>query len=172
MAALGPGQTMRDLPEELWHQSYRRRAYRRVRDGMPSERRGGPPAGMRRLKENEPSKAITGGAVSEFVHPWENRFLTLRECARLQTFPDWFVFRGTKLKRSLLIGNAVPPRLAEVVARRLAEDLRHERVREETSGALLSFVPTLSSGMSPALKRVTNLVETSFQPHSAQARLF
>ena len=175
LAALEPGQTMRDLPEQLWHRSYRRRAHRRVQDGTPSERRGGPPAGMRRLKGNEPSKAITGRATSEFVHPWEDRFLTLRECARLQTFPDWFVFHGTKAERSLLIGNAVPPLLAEVVARSLAEDLRnarHGRAPKKKRGALLSFVPALSSGMSPALQHVTNVVEASFQPHSAQARLF
>ncbi len=92
IAALHPGQTMRDLPEELWHESYHRRAHRRVQDGTPSERRGGPPAGMRRLKNDEPSKAITGRASSEFVHPIQDRFLTLRECARLQTFPDSFAF--------------------------------------------------------------------------------
>jgi DNA (cytosine-5)-methyltransferase 1 len=38
--ALGQGHTMRDLPEELWHDSYKRRAYRRVMDGTPTERRG------------------------------------------------------------------------------------------------------------------------------------
>src|SRR5207253_1277135 len=41
--ALKPGQRMADLPEQLWHDSYRRRAYRRVMDGTPTERRGGPP---------------------------------------------------------------------------------------------------------------------------------
>lgn len=176
MAALAPGQTMQDLPEHLWHQSFRRRAYRRVRDGTPTERRGGAPAGMRRLKPNEPSKAITGRASSEFVHPSENRFLTLREYARLQTFPDWFAFRGTKAERALLIGNAVPPLLAEVVARRLAEDLRHAKTRTRETrmkgGALVTFVPALSSGMSPALQQVASLVETSFRPDSGQGRLF
>lgn len=171
LAALLPGQTMRDLPEEFWHQSYRRRAHRRVRDGTPSERRGGPPAGMRRLKENEPSKAITGRAIGEFVHPYEDRFLTLRECARLQTFPDCFAFCGTKAERSLLIGNAVPPLLAEVVARGLAKDLRHLRTRDGR-GALLSFVPALSDGMSPALQQVTNRIGANFPVDTAQARLF
>lgn len=171
MAALLPGQTMRDLPEKFWHASYRRRAHRRVRDGTPSERRGGPPAGMRRLKEDEPSKAITGRAISEFVHPSEDRFLTLRECARLQTFPDWFAFRGTRAERSLLIGNAVPPLLAEVVARGLAEDIRSRRTRTD-GGALLSFVPALSDGMSPALQQVTNRIGASFSADAAQARLF
>jgi DNA (cytosine-5)-methyltransferase 1 len=77
--ALGPGQRMRDLPEKMWHDSYRRRAFRRVKDGTPTERRGGAPAGVRRLHGDEPSKAITGGAQNEFLHPTENRPLTIRE---------------------------------------------------------------------------------------------
>ncbi|WP_395827776.1 DNA cytosine methyltransferase, partial [Elstera sp.] len=40
---LKPGQTMKDLPQELWHDSYRKRAYRRVLDGTPTEKRGGAP---------------------------------------------------------------------------------------------------------------------------------
>jgi len=170
ITTLKPGQTMRDLPEEYWHASYRRRAYRRVKDGMPTERRGGAPAGMRRLRPDEPSKAITGRASSEFIHPWENRFLTLRECARLQTFPNNFMFHGTRAERALLIGNAVPPRLAEVIARKLAEDLREQKPKEK-EGALLSFVPALSSGKSPALQQVTNVVETCFRTTSDQLRL-
>lgn len=84
---LKPGQSMRDLPEELWHESYKRRAFRRVMDGTPTERRGGAPCGVRRLKPNEPSKAITSGALREFLHPHEDRGLTVRECAVLQRVP-------------------------------------------------------------------------------------
>jgi DNA (cytosine-5)-methyltransferase 1 len=79
---LRPGQTMRDLPRELWHESFLRRANRRVMDGTPTKRRGGAPFGLRRLKADEPCKAITGGAVAEFLHPSEKRNLTIRECAR------------------------------------------------------------------------------------------
>ena len=61
-------------------------------DGTPTERRGGAPAGLRRLAPDEPSKAITGGALRDFLHPIENRTLTLRECARIQTFPDEWTF--------------------------------------------------------------------------------
>src|SRR5207248_2363478 len=68
-SVLRPGQTMRDLPQRLWHDSYSRRALRRVMDGTPTEHRGGAPAGIRRLCPDEPSKAITGGARSEFIHP-------------------------------------------------------------------------------------------------------
>jgi len=157
---------MRDLPQRLWHDSYRRRANRRVRDGTPTERRGGAPAGIRRLNPDEPSKAITGGARSEFLHPSKHRNLTLRECARLQTFADDFIFAGTVPQRTQLIGNAVPPLLAFVIARNLARDLRTVKASEK-AGTLLSFVPTLSAGMSPALQRITSAVATTFQNKQA-----
>jgi DNA (cytosine-5)-methyltransferase 1 len=167
--ALSPGQTMRDLPEELWHDSYRRRAYRRVMDGTPTERRGGPPAGVRRLAPDEPSKAITGGALSEFLHPSEDRNLTLRECARIQTFSDDFTFRGTCTEQAQLIGNAVPPHLATVIARSLAADLGNA-ASNSGYGELLSFVPTLSNGMSPILERVTTIVRSAFRSEKVKQR--
>ncbi len=150
---LKPGQTMRDLPEELWHQSYRRRAFRRVMDGTPTERRGGAPSGMRRLRGDQPSKAITGGALRDFLHPYEHRALTVRECARLQTFDDSFLFVGSKADRMLLVGNAVPPQLAEVVATQLLSDLTSSKRTILERGELLSFIPTLSMGMSPRAGR-------------------
>jgi DNA (cytosine-5)-methyltransferase 1 len=159
---LKPGQTMRDLPSELWHESYTRRANRRVMDGTPTERRGGAPFGVRRLRPDEPCKAITGGAVSEFLHPVKDRNLTIRECARVQTFPDDFVFLGTASEQAQQLGNAVPPLLARAVARTLLEGLEQARPREG-KGVLLSFVPTLSSGKSPALEEVTRLVRQNFQ---------
>jgi DNA (cytosine-5)-methyltransferase 1 len=159
--ALRPGQTMRDLPKELWHESYRRRAYRRVMDGTPTERRGGAPAGVRRLVDDAPCKAITGGALSEFLHPSEDRNLTLRECARIQTFSDDFTFQGTCAEQAQLIGNAVPPLLATAIARSLAAELPAAETNAG-KGALLSFVPTLSTGMSPVLERVTRLVRSTF----------
>ncbi len=158
---LKPGERMRDLPEELWHASYRRRAFRRVMDGTPTERRGGAPSGVRRLVHDEPSKAITAAAIREFIHPDEDRPLTIRECATLQTFPVEFQFVGGQNDRAQLIGNAVPPLLAEVIARSIRDQLPDE-ASEQATGALLSFVPTLSSGMSPALDLVTARVRRAF----------
>lgn len=158
---LKAGQRMRDLPEELWHDSYKKRANRRVRDGTPTERRGGAPSGLRRLVASEPSKAITGGALREFVHPTENRPLTIRECARLQTFPDCFAFDGTQGEKIQMIGNAVPPHLARVIAETLARDLSKPQPAKN-QGALLSFVPTASNGMSPILQKVTADVRMKF----------
>ncbi len=167
--ALRPGQTMRDLPASYWHDSYRRRAFRRVMDGTPTERRGGAPAGLRRLRQEEPSKAITGAARNEFVHPREDRCLTVRECARLQTFPDSFRFFGSVSERMQLIGNAVPPLLASKIAEAVRESLRSAKIPAEP-GALLSFVPTLANGMSPALESVSHKVRAHF-PVPAGTRL-
>lgn len=161
IGALLPGQAMRDLPVELRHESYQRRAFRRVIDGTPTERRGGAPAGIRRLRPDEPCKAVTSGSRAEFIHPLEDRGLTLRELARIQTFPDDFAFRGTIAQREHLIGNAVPPLFALAVARELAADLTQARP-QGGPGRLLSFVPTLSAGMSPALAAVTEAIHAQF----------
>lgn len=155
--ALKPGQTMKDLPEHLQHESFQRRAFRRVMVGTPTERRGGAPSDIKRLKPDEPSKAITGGACAEFLHPLEHRPLTLRECARLQTFPDCFTFFGSFAHQMQLIGNAVPPLFAQIIAEYLIHDLQ---VDQDTHGqsTLLSFIPTLSDGMSPVLRHVVERV--------------
>ena len=159
---LVPGQTMRDLPAELQHESYRRRAYRRVMDGTPAERRGGAPAGLRRLCADQPCKAITGAARAEFLHPQDPRYLTLHECARIQIFPDDFKFAGSPSERQRLIGNAVPPRLASVLASSLKHQLVEVPSKVSEPGRLLSFVPTLSSGMSPLLESITARVRRRY----------
>lgn len=162
ISALAPGQTMRDLPEELWHPSYRRRANRRVRDGTPTERRGGAPAGLRRLRADEPSRAITSATTREFVHPVENRPLTLREAARLQTFPDEFVFCGAKADRQTLVGNAVPPLFAQCIGNAVREHLDVYNGLDDGGGRLIRFHPTLSEGMSPALSDVVRVVRNRY----------
>lgn len=51
-----------------------------------------------------------------YLHPSEDRVITHREAARIQTFPDWYVFEGTKIEIARQIGNAVPPRLGTAIA--------------------------------------------------------
>lgn len=118
---------------------------------------------------DQPCKAITGGARAEFIHPFEDRNLTVRELARIQTFPDDFVFAGTIAQQEQLIGNAVPPLLASVIANSLAKDLRLGRLHY-SDGALLSFVPTLSMGMSPVLAQVSRMVHDTFDVEPEGAR--
>lgn len=50
-----------------------------------------------------------------FVHPTQNRTLTPREAARVQSFPDWFTFPGARTIQYRLIGNAVPPLVSEAI---------------------------------------------------------
>ncbi len=168
-ALLGPGDRMRDLPDALQHTSYQQRAHRRVSDGTASAKRGGAPAGIRRLRGDEPSKAITGAALRDFLHPSENRRLTIRECARLQTFPDPFVFTGSVADRIQQIGNSVPVGLAAAIGRHLRAGLAREPPRSEP-GRLCSFVPSASSGMSPRLAQVTGMVASRYNPASTRGQ--
>ncbi|WP_038194946.1 DNA cytosine methyltransferase [Vibrio nigripulchritudo] len=66
-----------------------------------------------------PSNTITTGcnnpSKGRFVHPWKDHGITLRHAARLQTFPDEFVFLGTSTSQAKQIGNAVPPELGEIL---------------------------------------------------------
>jgi len=63
-----------------------------------------------------------------FVHPYEDRALSIREGARLQTFPDRYRFVGTVDSRCRQVGNAVPPMLAAVLADAIAEQIEeHEQ---------------------------------------------
>ena len=58
------------------------------------------------------------------LHPTENRSLTVREAARIQTFPDDVVFCGTRQDQCIQVGNAVPVQLAFVLATHIKEMLQ------------------------------------------------
>ena len=78
-----------------------------------------------RLKYDEPSGTVVNVRKSMWVHPTKDRAISIREAARLQTFPDSFVFFGTKDKQYQQVGNAVPPIMAEAIAKELAEQLNN-----------------------------------------------
>jgi DNA (cytosine-5)-methyltransferase 1 len=68
-----------------------------------------------RYHSQKPSKTIDTGHRNHFHYKW-NRVPTVRENARLQSFPDQFVFLGTKTQQYRQVGNAVPPLLGNVIA--------------------------------------------------------
>lgn len=69
-----------------------------------------------RLKYNEPSGTVVNVRKSMWIHPELDRAISIREAARLQTFPDSFIFEGTKDSQYQQVGNAVPPFLAKAIA--------------------------------------------------------
>lgn len=77
---------------------------------------------LTRYHSKKPSNTINTGHRSHFHYKW-NRIPTVRESARLQSFPDDFIFWGNKSQQYKQVGNAVPPMLGEVVAKKLIEYL-------------------------------------------------
>ena len=75
----------------------------------------------KRLSENEPSVIIANYRKSMIVHPTEHRGLSVREAARLQSFPDHYEFVGSLAQKQQQVGNAVPPLLAENLFKKLIE---------------------------------------------------
>lgn len=77
-----------------------------------------------RYDSKKPSICITGDMRKVF-HYEQNRALTCRELARIQSFPDSFVFEGTSIQIQQQIGNAVPPKLAYLLAKQVKEALEN-----------------------------------------------
>jgi DNA (cytosine-5)-methyltransferase 1 len=164
------GQTMKDLPETLWHPSYRKRAFRRVLDGMPTEKRGGAPIGVKRLHLNQCSPTITSASSRELIHPLIDRPLTLRECARLQSFGDEYVFKGATSSIATQLGNAFPPLAAKIFAQLIIQF----EGSDNTFGALqkaqlLGYRLTDALGMSPKLMQTDSLLK-SLMSNQAQEK--
>lgn len=110
VASVPPGGNWRDLPED-----FPSKRVDQIREGARS---GG---GSRstyygRLRWDRPaytiSTYITRPGNGCFIHPESSRLISIREAARLQTFPDRVRFTGTARKRCMQVGNAVPPLLA------------------------------------------------------------
>jgi DNA (cytosine-5)-methyltransferase 1 len=108
LAALGPGQDWRNLPHSMLPPGMQRalrkdhtRRYRRM------TWHGVPRAVITRFRDPK---------SGEYTHPEQHRTITIREAARLQGFPDRFVFHGTRSSQYEQVGNAVPVQLAAAIA--------------------------------------------------------
>lgn len=116
---LAPGQTYADVPSRL----------QRYRTDIFTDK-------YKRLSWAELSRTITAHIAKDgywYIHPEQHRTLSIREAARLQTFPDGFRFAGQPSHRFAQIGNAVPPVLGEAVGRALLTSLE---MRGRTSTAV------------------------------------
>ena len=105
------GGNWKDVPAELW----------------PSDRQNRHSSAYKRLDPKTQSCTIdTGNAHSNYFHPLYNRIPTIRESARLQSFPDCFEFQGPRGSKYRQVGNAVPPLLAKAVADEILRILENE----------------------------------------------
>lgn len=107
--AIGQGQNFHNLPESL------KKSYsdsKRTQNTI-----------YLRLLYNEPSGTVVNVRKSMWIHPVLHRALSIREAARLQTFPDSFIFCGPKDSQYQQVGNAVPPMLAKAIAEHLCDYL-------------------------------------------------
>jgi DNA (cytosine-5)-methyltransferase 1 len=119
-AMLRPGQTYRELPERL----------RRYRVDIFDDK-------YKRLVWDDLSRSITAHIAKDgywYIHPEQDRTLSIREAARIQTFPDVFRFAGHPSVQFRQIGNAVPPALARSVGRRVKASLEHGAPRAKSVG--------------------------------------
>lgn len=109
---IGQGQNWKAIPDELM-QNYKDKS--NCHSGI-----------YKRLNPEVPSVVISNYRKNMLIHPYEDRGLSVREAARLQSFPDNFIFKGSLSQIQQQIGNAVPPLLAEVIFKAIKE--QHEQL--------------------------------------------
>jgi DNA (cytosine-5)-methyltransferase 1 len=118
------GGSWKDIPYEVLPPRLKR-----IRDNMAKYRW---PNFYRRYHRDEIAGTITAAFKPENAgvwHPVENRVFTAREVARIQSFPDDFVFKGRTVKANYeMIGNAVPPKLSSVFAKEFLKVLAGEDI--------------------------------------------
>lgn len=89
-----------------------------------------------RMRKDEISVTITTRfdtpSSGKFTHPFLDRAITVREAARIQSFPDSFQFVGNKGSQMKQVGNAVPPLLAGAIAQVILNDLEEDADNEQT----------------------------------------
>lgn len=116
LAALKPGQDWRDLPLDL------------LPPGMRRAHRKDHTRRYRRMQWEGVARTIItrfrDPKSGEYTHPEQDRTISIREAARIQSFPDWFVFEGSYSQQYDQVGNAVPPLLAKAVAIELGRLLK------------------------------------------------
>ena len=132
MSKVPQGGYWRDLPDDL-QREYMRGSYFL----------GGGKTGLaRRLSWDEPSLTLTCAPAqkqTERCHPDETRPLTIREYARIQTFPDEWEFHGSLSSVYKQIGNAVPVNLAYAIGRSLVSVLNQVEACEINSKSFKSL---------------------------------
>ena len=102
---------------------------------------------FRRLHRDEPSITLVPGHNAFPIHPWLDRALTVREAARIQTFPDEIEFLGTRQDQCIQVGNAFPPLLAELIGNNILKaEMNNWYPNKVPSSAYYALVEASSTG--------------------------
>jgi DNA (cytosine-5)-methyltransferase 1 len=147
--ALQPGQNFHDLDRSLIEDTYTRPE--RTQNSI-----------YLRLEYEKPCGTVTNVRKSMWIHPALNRAISIREAARLQSFPDSFVYMGTKDAQYQQVGNAVPPIMARAIALKLAQLLDACNLATNGQGG------TMSGGYVDNRATTTDDVQNSIKEHSAR----
>lgn len=124
---IGAGSVLADLPgpDALNHETRRRKVESVARYMVLDYGKRDQLGRVDRLTPSRPSKTViaggTNGGGRSHLHPEIPRTLSVRECARLQTFPDDYKFIGPTARQFTQVGNAVPPVLAATLASQVAK---------------------------------------------------
>jgi DNA (cytosine-5)-methyltransferase 1 len=78
----------------------------------------------KRLEEDKPSITVSNFRKCMFIHPREDRGLSVREAARLQSFPDWYEFKGELSYKQQQVACAVPPLMAREIAKQIKKMIK------------------------------------------------
>lgn len=116
---MAPGMKYMDLPPEV-------RQILPFREDIFHDR-------LKRLHPDRPSWTVLAHIGMDgymYIHPWENRTLSVREAARIQSFPDSFRFVGNMREQYVQVGNAVPPLLAQTLAESFLAQMTATKVRQ------------------------------------------
>lgn len=147
ISILKPGEDWRSLPHELLPAGMQRalrkdhtRRYRRMTwEGVPR-------AIITRFRDPK---------SGEYTHPEQDRTISIREAARIQSFPDWFRFEGTYSSQYNQVGNAVPPLMARALGFAIAEVLRDPEKRTRAPKSRYQIPSEFQPGLfSDALQEV------------------
>lgn len=120
MKYIGQGGSWRDIPFDL------------LPEGMKRAKRSDHTKRYGRMKPNGLACTILTKCDvhwGAYIHPYQNRAISVREAARFQSFPDRFVFQGSQTEQYVQVGNAVPPLLGKRVAEAVIKAMMQRRYR-------------------------------------------